>query len=98
VQNELTISDQDSPMRAETSDLSLGGCYIKTPFTMLVGTRVEVSLRLGDEKVLLAGIVVTCYPNIGNGIQFLSMPQSDRDRVRTFLESSKSSDSPELSR
>jgi hypothetical protein len=37
--------------------------------------------------VMIHAIVVTCYPQIGNGIQFLAMPRSDRNRVRGFLES-----------
>ncbi len=91
VQTELCLSGQHSPMRVETSDLSLGGCYIGTRDTIPVGTRLSVALSLGEEKVMISAIVVTCYPQVGNGIQFLAMPPADRNRVRTFLESLRDS-------
>jgi hypothetical protein len=87
VQTELHLPNKETPMREHTSDLSLGGCYVKTMVTMPVGIKLDVGLWLGEEKVMISAIVVTCYPHIGNGIQFLAMPSSDRDRVRRFLES-----------
>lgn len=92
VQAELHLADKDTPMRELTSDLSLGGCYIGTRFTIPVGTRLTVALWLGEDKVMISAIVVTCYPQIGNGIQFLAMPPADRNRVRRFLESLRNSD------
>jgi len=91
VQTELHLASEDSPMREQTSDLSLGGCYIKTMVTIPVGTKLDVTLWLGEEKVMVGAIVVTCYPQIGNGIQFLAMPPADRNRVRSFLESRRDS-------
>jgi c-di-GMP-binding flagellar brake protein YcgR len=92
VQTELQLANKETPMREQTSDLSLGGCYVKTMVTMPVGTKLDVGLWLGDEKVVINAIVVTCYPQIGNGIQFLAMPPLERDRVRRFLESRTDSD------
>ena len=79
-------------MREQTSDLSLGGCYVKTITTIPVGTNLRVSLWLGEDKVTISGMVVTCYPEVGNGIQFLAMLSQDRNRVRSFLESRRVSD------
>jgi c-di-GMP-binding flagellar brake protein YcgR len=87
VQTELCLADEDTPMREQTSDLSLGGCYVKTVVSIPVGTKLAVSLWLGDYKVTISAVVVTCHPQVGNGIQFLSMLPRDRDRVRSFLES-----------
>jgi hypothetical protein len=91
VQTELQLADIDTPLRGQTSDLSLGGCYIRTMVTIPVGTRLNVGLWLGEEKVTINAIVVTCYPQIGSGIQFLAMPLTDRNRVRAFLESVRDS-------
>ena len=92
VQTELHVGNKNTPMREQTSDLSLGGCYVKTRVTIPVGTKLDVALWLGEEKVMISAIVVTCYPQIGNGIQFLAMPPEDRNRVRSFLESRSDSD------
>jgi c-di-GMP-binding flagellar brake protein YcgR len=91
VQTELHLTDKDTPMREQTSDLSLGGCYIETMITIPVGTRLDVALWLGEEKVTINAIVVTCYPQVGNGIQFLAMPPAVRNQVRSFLESLRDS-------
>ena len=92
VQTELHLGNQDAPMQEHTSDLSLGGCYVRTMATIPVGTRLDVALWLGKEKVTIGAIVVTCYPQVGNGIQFIAIPPADRNRVQTFLESYRDSD------
>ncbi len=86
VPTELHLQNEETPMRQQTSDLSLGGCYVKTRVTIPVGTQLGVSLWLGEEKVTIRAMVVTCHPQVGNGFQFLSMLSADRDRVRSFLE------------
>lgn len=78
-------------MREQTSDLSLGGCYVKTMATIPVGTKLGVSLWLGEDKVSINGMVVTYNPQIGNGIQFLAMLPPERNRVQSFLESRRHS-------
>jgi hypothetical protein len=92
VQTELHVGNTNTPMREQTSDLSLSGCYVKTMVTTPVGTNLDVDLWLGAEKVMIHAIVATCYPQIGNGIQFLAMPRADRNRVRSFLQSRSDSD------
>jgi hypothetical protein len=87
VPTELHLPNEETLMCQETSDLSLGGCYVKTMATIPVGTKLGVSLWLGEEQMTVSAIVVTCHPQVGNGIQFLSMLPPDRDRVRSFLES-----------
>jgi c-di-GMP-binding flagellar brake protein YcgR len=86
VPTELHLPNEETLVREQTSDLSLGGCYVKTIATMPVGTKLGVSLWLGEEKLTISAMVVTCHPQDGNGIQFLSMLPRDRDRVRRFLE------------
>lgn len=81
------ILKEDFLIREQTSDLSLGGCYVKTLVSIPVGTKLMVSLWLGEDNVTISAMVVTGHPQVGNGIQFLSMLPPDRDRVRSFLES-----------
>lgn len=92
VPTELHLASEDTLMGKQTSDLSLGGCYVKTMATIPVGTKLGVSLWLGEDKVTISAMVVTCHPQVGNGIQFLSMLPPDRDRVRRFLESRRELD------
>ena len=92
VPTELHLANEDTLMGKQTSDLSLGGCYVKTMATIPVGTKLGISLWHGDDKVTISAMVVTCYHEVGNGIQFLAMLSQDRNRVRSFLESRRVSD------
>lgn len=92
VPTELHLPNEETLMREQTSDLSLGGCYVKTLVGIPVGTKLAVVLCLGEDKVTISAIVVTCHPQVGNGIQFLAMLPPNRDRVRSFLESRRDFD------
>ena len=62
-----------SPQRTSIDEISLCGCYIETMFTLEVRTRVDLVIWLNQEKVTATGIVVNRYPQVGNGIDFVTM-------------------------
>ncbi len=82
---EFRIAGNEVASRAATSDLSLGGFYLETMFTMPVGTQLEVTLHL-ETPVLAIAVVATCDPSFGNGINFIKMLPEDLDALRSFLE------------
>ena len=82
---ELYTEGSDSPLRGATSDLSLGGCYIETVFPFPVGTSLELKLQI-DGTLLVLATVVTCDPQVGNGIQFTRMLPEDIEELRAYLE------------
>lgn len=81
----------DVPMRLETTDVSLGGCYVEMAFTLDIGTKLDMVFWLGAQKIVTAGIVVTRHPQIGNGIEFKGMSSHDRDMLRRFQDSLEAS-------
>ena len=83
---ELTPQGSETPLRTETADLSIGGCYIEMLFTLPLATEVQVSLEAGGSAILTTGKVVTRDPNVGNGIEFTTMTDKDRERLRKFIE------------
>jgi PilZ domain-containing protein len=83
---ELYTEESTSPIRGATTDLSMGGCYIDTFFPFPVGTTIELKLQL-DDTLLVLGAVVTCDPQVGNGIKFTRMLPEDIDALQAFLES-----------
>jgi hypothetical protein len=85
VQVELYPEGVTTPLRTATSETSLGGCYVETMFTFAVGTMLRMTLWLGDEKVVTAGRVATCFPQVGNGIEFMAMNTSDQEKLERFL-------------
>ncbi len=86
---ELHIEGNDSPYRCATSDLSLHGCYIETMFPFAVGTEIELKLQISS-TLLIVGTVVTCDPQVGNGIQFTRMLPEDIDELREFMAAAES--------
>ena len=79
-----------SPQRTSIDEISLCGCYIETMFTFEVSTRVDLVIWLNQEKVTAKGIVVNRYPQVGNGIDFVTMAPQDRLKLSDFI--SKSSE------
>jgi hypothetical protein len=78
----------DVPQRGATSDLSEIGCYIETMFPFPIGATLEMSLQL-DGTLLAVGKVVTCDPQVGNGIEFTKMLPEDQEELRTYVEAAQ---------
>ncbi len=75
-----------SPIRGATADLSLSGCYIETIFPFPVGTDLDLQLSLETTVLIVAATVVTCDPQVGNGIKFVKMLPEDQGVLKGFLE------------
>jgi hypothetical protein len=81
---ELQVEGNDPPFRCATSDLSLDGCYIESMLPFPVGTEVELKLEITTTLLILAK-VVTCDPQVGNGIHFTRMLPEDIEELQRFL-------------
>jgi len=79
VQIELRPDGTNVPMRLQTSDLGMGGCYVEIALTLDIGTKLDIALWLDQQKVTMRGVVVTRHPQFGNGIEFAGIgPESER--------------------
>ena len=85
---ELFTTGSDVPHRGATSDLSETGCYIESIFPFPIRTVFEMSLQL-DETLLALGTVVTCDPQVGNGIKFTRMLPEDQGQLRAYVEAAQ---------
>lgn len=64
-------SRQDMPATSVViTDVSVGGCYLETYALCPIGTRVLVKFDFCDLRIAEFGIVTTCHPMVGMGIQF----------------------------
>jgi c-di-GMP-binding flagellar brake protein YcgR len=96
---EIQTDASGSPIRGATADLSLSGCYIETIFPFPIGANLDLRLSI-ETTVLIAANVVTCDPQVGNGIRFIRMLAEDRKALEAFLEAAEQaqdSGSPALS-
>jgi c-di-GMP-binding flagellar brake protein YcgR len=53
-----------APLRTETDEISLSGCYIETMFTLDVGTKLELVFSLEGERIGAQALVATKYPQV----------------------------------
>jgi hypothetical protein len=74
-----------APLRAMTSEVSLGGCYVETMFTLDVGTTLDIVMWLDGEKITATGVIATKYPQVGNGIDIKDMKPESRAKLEAFL-------------
>lgn len=86
VQIELREDGNDVPMRANTTDLSRGGCYVELMMPLPVGANITATLWVSDCSVRMRGRVVTCHPQFGNGIRFLEFKASGEKVLAQYLD------------
>ena len=82
---EICVEGSDAPFRGATSDLSLSGCYIESIFPCPIGTNLELKMQLEGTLLVLA-TVITCDPQVGNGMKFTKMLPEDIEELRNFLQ------------
>ncbi len=83
---EVYAPNQTSPMRARSTDLSLGGCFVEMNLPLPKGTAVKVGLWLKETKVWAQAKVVTSTPGFGFGVEFSEISAPDRELLRQFLQ------------
>ncbi len=84
------------PLKCETTDLSVGGCYIKTLFTLPVGAELILRLRLADSELQVKAKVTTADAGLGNGIEFVEMTPEQREQLSRYLQNVFTDDAEEL--
>jgi hypothetical protein len=86
LQVQVRLQSSDVPLRTQTTDISLGGCYVEMPSTLEVGAMVDLRIWLADQEVHTGGMVVTCHLQFGNGIMFTGMSFEDKNRLSCYLD------------
>ena len=61
------------PIRAETTDVSLTGCYVSMMTPLQKGCEVEFRFWVAATPISCKAVVRTSDPGVGNGIEFLSI-------------------------
>ena len=74
-----------APMRTATDEISLCGCYIETMLALDVGTKLRLVFSLRQNKIEANAMVVTKYPQVGNGIDFVEVAPQDRLKLSEYI-------------
>ena len=76
-----------APIRAQTADTCLGGCYVEMTFTQDISAQVEIVLWIGEYKIRATGVIVSSHPSVGNGVKFTHMAPEDKERLKQYIDS-----------
>jgi PilZ domain len=75
-----------APTRINATDVSGNGCYIETMMPMQVGTVLRLDMWIDADHVSATGIVRTCDPGVGNGIEFTGLPGDGKAKLQKYLD------------
>ena len=71
----------EGALRAYLGDISLAGCYLQTPEPLRVQSALRLLMKVADIDLDYRGVVRTCHPGVGMGIEFTE-PSTQADGVR----------------
>jgi hypothetical protein len=88
----------DPPVGCTLTDLSLGGCYLKTISPFPQGTRVILSMKTANHALRAGGVVRISHPEFGMGVEFLRATTQQHHQVHQLIETLRATGekSPEL--
>ena len=93
-----TVPDESVP-HCKLTDLSLGGCYVRTDAPFPESALVDLCVKANELEVHTDGMVRVTHPGHGMGVEFPSRTSEQRAQVAsliTFLQQNSSAQ-PELS-
>jgi PilZ domain-containing protein len=82
---ELRRQGSGTPVRGQTADISMGGCYLEIMLTQQISTELGITLWIGDKKICGSGVVVSRHPNFGNGIKFTFLDEEGKRLLNEYL-------------
>ena len=75
-----------TPIRINATDVSGNGCYVESMMPLPAGTVLRIDFSLDSEHVHISGVVRTCDPGVGNGIEFTGSPADTKKRMQEYLD------------
>jgi c-di-GMP-binding flagellar brake protein YcgR len=88
----------DPPVSCVLTDLSLGGCYLKTVSPFPQATRVTLSMKTRNLELRAGGVVRVTHPEFGMGVEFIQTTPEQHEHVHQMIETLRANGdkSPEL--
>lgn len=84
---EISFQDQQrGRMQTNATDISGRGFYVETMMPLAIGTVVKLMLWMNEEKLRADGIVRTCDPCMGMGIEFTSLDDNIQQQLQQCIE------------
>jgi diguanylate cyclase (GGDEF)-like protein len=83
---EMTTDATATPVFANLTDISMGGCYIETTSILSPGSQIKLGFSMDDGTMATEGVVARLDPGAGVAVQFREMNREGRDRMFKILE------------
>ncbi|MGZ4731552.1 MAG: diguanylate cyclase [Terriglobales bacterium] len=83
---EMQTDAGGTPLFANLTDVSLGGCYIETSTILAPGSKIKLGFSMDDPTLSTEGVVARLDPGSGLAIQFREVNREGRDRMLKILE------------
>ena len=75
----------EANMWGKASDISLGGCFVEMTIPLKPDAKFEISLWLGESKIMLQGEVASAAPGYGIGVRFVNVTRQDQESLGKFI-------------
>jgi len=83
---EMKSDAEATPVFANLTDISLGGCYIETSNILTPGSQIKLGFSMDDKTLAADGVVARLDPGAGIAIHFREMNREGRQRMFKILE------------
>jgi len=83
---ELKSETQTTPMYANLTDVSIGGCFVETSTILPPGTNLTLSFSMEDGTLTAEGVVARIDPGVGAAVQFKETNREGREKMLKILE------------
>jgi diguanylate cyclase (GGDEF)-like protein/putative nucleotidyltransferase with HDIG domain len=83
---ELQSETQGTPMYANLTDVSIGGCFVETSTILSPGTNLKISFSMDDGTLTADGVVARIDPGSGAAIQFKETNREGREKMIKIIE------------
>jgi diguanylate cyclase (GGDEF)-like protein/putative nucleotidyltransferase with HDIG domain len=83
---ELKSEIQGTPLYANLTDVSIGGCFVETSNILSPGTNLMLSFSMEDGTLTAEGVVARIDPGVGVAVQFKETNREGREKMLKILE------------
>ena len=83
---ELQTDAGGTPLFANLTDISLGGCFVETSTILAPGSKIKLGFSMDDPSLNAEGVVARLEPGSGVAVQFREVNREGRERMFKVLE------------
>jgi hypothetical protein len=71
---------------AQTSDVSLFGCFMNTSYSLPLGTEIRLRLKYQQTPLITSAVVARSEPSMGFGVSFTNMKGAQKILLQKWLQ------------